>query len=87
MEVDQREYKALEILNQVKEDSKSVGVVRFLDFTVGTNFGCGEVDLFPVDASNKLLFSDFVRFGPVLIVTIHDAAVEDDSFHFVNDGL
>ena len=87
VKVDQWEDEAFQILNKVKKDGQSIGIVGFLDFAVRANFGGGKVDLFSVYSGDKLLFSDLVWFGPILIIAVHDSAVQNDPLHFFDDSL
>lgn len=87
MEIDKWEDETFKILNEVEESSETLRVIGFLDLSIGAYLRGGEIDFFITDSACELLFSNFIRFGPVLILTAHNSAIQNDSFDFVDDSL
>ncbi len=87
MQVDHGKDKAFDILNEVEKDGQSIGVIGFLNLSIGSNFGCLKEYAFVSNSDFKLLLPNFIRLGPFLITALHDSAGLDNSFHFIDDCL
>lgn len=87
MQIDQREYETFKILHKIKEDSKALRIIGLLYFSIRSNFRGGKIDFLITNSTDKLLFSNFIWFWPILILTTHDATVQNNPFHLINNSL
>ena len=86
MEADQREYQALEVLDQIVETAEAVRVSGLVDVHQGADLARGEADVFVPDDDLQLLTTNTVGLRPESIVLGHDLAVLDDSAQLVHHG-
>ena len=86
MEADQREYQALEVLDQVVKTAEAVRVSGLVDVHQGADLAGGEADVFVPDDDLQLLTTNTVGLRPESIVLGHDLAVLDDSAQLVHHG-
>ena len=86
MEADQREYQALEVLDQVVKTAEAVRVSGLVDVHQRANLAGGEADVFVSDDDLQLLTADTVGLRPEGVVLGHDLAVLDDSLQLVHHG-
>jgi len=78
VESNKRKDEALEILNQVVEASKTVGIPTAVDVDQGADLGGGEGDVFVADDDLELLASHPIRRWPQSVVLGHHFRVLDD---------
>ena len=87
MQINQREHKTLKILHQIEERRQPLRITSLLHLPIRPDLRGRQLNLLAIDSGNKLLFPDLVGFGPVLVLALHDPALEDYSLHLVDDGL
>ena len=86
MEADQREYQALEVLDQIVKTAEAVRVSGLVDVHQGADLAGGEADVFVPDDDLQLLTTNTVGLRPEGIVLGHDLAVLNNSLELVHDG-
>jgi len=80
---DESKHKALDVLNQVVENTQTVGILAALHLHQMPDLRCAERNVLVVQHDFQLLFPDAIRLWPVSIVLFEDFTTGDDTLQFV----
>ena len=84
VQIHQWKHEAFQILHKIKENCQTLGVFVFLYLSKRAYLRCLEGHLFLPYSDNKFLFAYLVRFRPLSVFTVENAAFDNNSFHLIN---
>ena len=87
MQIYQRKDEAFQILHKVEESSQSIGVFCLLHLRIRSDLRSFQTDFLLAHSYDEFLLADLIWLGPLSILALQDAALDDDSAHFINDSL